>query len=544
MTGKLFIWPLLAFVVLAALQIFPQTGIYLMLIGAPLWTGYLLLAAFIGLAIDAFVGNVRRFWIVVPLLALTAYYSLYLHQGWTIASREAQLKENNPTQLLQFDPSKHSLVTKNASGVVNGYRVPVAYSPGNRSHQLVRRGECDALRKDSLARIQTTGVHFQPPSGRRVYLRNLCILSLPDVPRSEIVEVLVSEQEVWKRKPTIEEGVYTLVHNGRKLGEYRTASIFRYSPIPMPIIGCGLNSSGPSWDCFASLKRTRYVLDTKPDTLPNEQAEHPVAIMLGLEPYSLQELQGFNGYPTSEIALAKASGEAKRVEEDAYVTLVSMVHDPKVELPWRFGYSLAQNEERLARDGNKVVDAFLALANAEETKGKAKEVAVAVAALPDAIFRVRASEIFGRIQNGPWWDLRPALYIRAADVGESALAKYKGDLIEGRVRGWLRFAPVLAICRIGSADDELRSFLKNEFSASDPLRDDEYHQALFLALLRLNEQEYVQRELNVRSPRRKEWYREVKDSHNSQPRTLPNNCMVAKWPVASFLGKHMRGSVK
>jgi hypothetical protein len=543
---KLFIIPLVSFTILLLLQLLPVPGIYLMMFGGAWWTGLALLVTLAAFAADALIGNIRRAWIAVPLFAFAAYYSLYLYQGWTIQQREAELKRQNPALLLQFDPARQSLVMDTEGGfIVSSFRVPIAYSGGagsdpqnHVSHQLLPRDECDALQKDSLARVNKSGVFFRS-AGKSVAIRNLCLLSFPDSPTGEIVEIRTKQQEVWKRKTTIEEGVYTLFHNGQKLGEYRTASIFRYPAFPFPIIGCGLNSGAPSWDCFATFKTSRYVLDTSPLAASDPSEQHPVAIMLGLARYTLDELNNFQSYGSNRASVDRARSEAQQVEDDTFEVLAELNGNSDTKLPWRFGYSLAVNHERLGKDGHLVVDTFLKLARSGQITN-AKEVAVAVAALPDEIFRSRSEEIFGVIQSGQWWDWRPALYIRAADVGDKAQEKYKSDLTQGRVRGWLRFAPALAICRIGSADTELLSFLKRELSTSDPTRDRDYHQALFLALLALGERDYVQRELATRTPRNKRWYDEVMASATG---SRPNNCMVAKWPVADFLGQQMRGPV-
>ena len=369
MTKKFFFWPLLVFLALVALQALPFPGIYLTMLGGPWLAGLALVLTVAGLALDALVGNILRVWLIIPSASLLVNYILYYDQGLAIAKREAELKGSNPTQLLQFDPSRHSLVTKAARAIVTGYQVPVAFSrkinfkPQNyASHQLISRQECRTLLKDRPERVLTSGVNFQPPAGRRVAVRNLCVLSFPERPSNEIVEVLIKDQEIWKRKPTIMEGVYTLKYRGKTLGEYRTGSIYRYFALPFPLIGCGLNSSGPRWECFATLKKSLYTLDTKPDAVTEEGYTNPIAIMLGLKRYTLKSLEGFQGYASNKAtevktrfaaAGAKARDQAARVEDKTFNLLDQMLRDPKRqkwEMPPNFVSLLVKNKKRLAAE--------------------------------------------------------------------------------------------------------------------------------------------------------------------------------------------------
>jgi hypothetical protein len=59
--------------VVYVLQTIPYTGIFLMFVMAPFWSVALVNVGFIGVAIEAAVGRVSRWWLIVPMVFYSAY---------------------------------------------------------------------------------------------------------------------------------------------------------------------------------------------------------------------------------------------------------------------------------------------------------------------------------------------------------------------------------------------------------------------------------------------------------------------------------------
>src|SRR5262249_8895635 len=103
-------WVLVAFISLLALQALPYPGIFLMMFGAPFLCGLLSHVFLIGLAVEVMLGRVPRFLLFIPLVAYGAYYAIYLKQSLDIRTGALQLQASNPSLVLQFDPTRYSLV--------------------------------------------------------------------------------------------------------------------------------------------------------------------------------------------------------------------------------------------------------------------------------------------------------------------------------------------------------------------------------------------------------------------------------------------------
>lgn len=55
------------------LQVFPYTGILLMMIGAALWSILLINLGMLGTAVEAAAGRVSRWWLIIPVAWFGAY---------------------------------------------------------------------------------------------------------------------------------------------------------------------------------------------------------------------------------------------------------------------------------------------------------------------------------------------------------------------------------------------------------------------------------------------------------------------------------------
>jgi hypothetical protein len=155
LTGLFSFWALVAFVGLWLLQRWPIPGVILMVVGGALWCGLAVHAFLIGLGVEAALGRVPRFLLVVPLVAYSAYYVMYLREAREIDARVRQIKASNPSLVLAFDPQRYSLVLPRAHAqlVAGHYDVLVTYDAqpnfrpeGFVSHHLLDHAQCAEAR--------------------------------------------------------------------------------------------------------------------------------------------------------------------------------------------------------------------------------------------------------------------------------------------------------------------------------------------------------------------------------------------------------------
>lgn len=526
-------WVLIALATWIGLQLFPFPGIFLMMFGGVFITGFIVHALLVSLALESLTGRIPMAFLTVPILAWGGYYVMYAIEGVQIAAKEAELKARNPGLVLQYDPRLHSLVMKDANTFVASHRIPVAYSmPDPKAgeyfaHRIVTRQQCDAIPQDSRNRIWKHGFSHEGYSPRHI-----CSLRLPETPTSSKLEVTIDgDLQTWKREGQIRQQTTVLHRNGARIGAFEEASIWRLQAFPWPYGGGWLNSARPAWEYAFGFMRRYVHLDTVPAGIDSSRYRHPLAVMLGIEKNTAQFLESFRGYEINAAVVEGAKGVAQGVTDDVFAHLERMLADPTVRPIIGMAYPLSQDPGRLARYAGPMIDRFEGwlkqsrLPDTDFTRNFAR----AIASLRHEDFKPQAKRIFDLLSSSRRWASEfPTLWLRAADVGPSALPFYREAF--DTYKGSPRIVAVLAICRIGEADRELiekmKSLVKSlTFKDHD---DNRLHEALFLTLLKLGEREFVT--ANKGDPRYKDtsWQDAILAGQADTPMG-PNNCMIRQW---------------
>ena len=234
-------WSFLLLAALLVLQLFPITGIFLMFLGGAMFAGALVHVFLISLLIEGYLRRVPRVLMILPVVAYGGYYALYAKQTIDIARKAAALRASNPKQVLDFDPKTQALVTANAQTLIQAYAIPAVYQPnpnyteGYLSYRLIPRGECMVAR-DSQGRIITFGIFFNNRLQKQV-----CVLRFPEMPEGKIVKaVRTGDDEIWRRKWGISEQTTTLSIDGKVIGSYGSAFVWRLPLLPVGFVGCAL----------------------------------------------------------------------------------------------------------------------------------------------------------------------------------------------------------------------------------------------------------------------------------------------------------------
>ena len=543
-------WALVAFVLLFGLQAFPLTGIFLMILGAALINGLLVHVCLLALLAEAFVGRAPRVLMIVPIAAYGAYYAIYVQQSLEIAQKSAEMRASNPGEVLDFDAQAYSLVTTHANTFVSEHEIPVVYeantnfAEGYLSYRLIRRDQCGIV-KDGQNRITTFGVHFGG-----VFQPQLCVMRFPEQPPFRRVTVVRrGDEEIWKRKWDISDQVTEVSVDGAVIGTFRTASVWRLPAFPIAFVGCALISSTPAWKCGADFMRSHISIDGIPEGVDRARYDSPESVMLGIRKYTSSDLANFRGFEQNDDVLARIAGEPQRVEDAVFALLQDIVDGKNPKLPHNMGFSLAQNPTRLAPFAEAMAKRFVELNDTAANdvpnrEGQVQALKTAIAALPRQTFPRVAEPIFAIIRQNGVWQRFPVLYIRAADAGGGTLEFYKHDFMHDTVRGYLRMLPVLAICRIGQADDELISEMKRRFAAHDAGRDGlRYKSALVVTLFKLGQESFLRENAQSIPARSRDWMTAVLE-HKGTTETGPNNCMAQEWPSTDYLGPVMQPTLQ
>lgn len=534
---------LLAIITLLVLQAFPYTGIFLMMLGGALLTGLLVHVFLIGLLVEAFLGRVPRALVAMPVIAYAGYYALYVHQAVEIRQRSAQLQHENSSKVFDFDPNVYSLVTPDAENLVTQYAIPVVYQTNKNyspeqhlSFRLLRRDQCGNIPVDSRHRIVKLGVRTGGS-----FENGVCELRFPeDPPKKVITAVKRGDEEVWKRKWDFGEQLTEILVDGKIVGSFKTASIWRLPLWPTAAIGCGLISGGtPAWKCFADFVRTHTEIDTVPASVDHTKYGSLESVMLGIPKYTAADLADFRSDNRNDEAIARIVEEPKRVENDSFAILQQIVDGQRPAMPFNLGYSLASDSARLVPFAGPMAKRLQELVRNDnrQDRNQIEALDTALAALPVPAFALVSDTIFDVVRQNEGWKRFSRLYVRAAESGVKTLAYYESHFMSGEIRGFLRFLPVLAICRIGQASPEVIAEMKQRFIAATS--DDHYQSALLVALLSLGEEPFIKNNMPANLGGNYRGWAEAVLSGSGKTAIGPNNCMAKEWGNTSYIGAVM-----
>ena len=541
---------LLAFVALYLLQLFPYTGIFLMIVGGPLLTGLLVHVFLIAMVVESLLLRIPRGLIIIPICAYGGYYAIYALQTLEISRTSAQLRSANPGKLFDFDPDKHSLVTANAQGFVSTHAIPVAYEVNAQikperylSFRLMPRDQCNI--RDSQNRFQQWGFPNAWTGPRKP-----CLLRYSQAPEhQEIVVEKSAEKPGWTRKnvgarnkPEIAIETHRLIVDGRPLGVYKTASIERLPRLPFLIIGCALNSGAPKWQCFASFWRMRTAIDTTPADVDRRRFDSPESVLLGIARYSATELADFKPYAQNDALYAILTEGTKGFEDRMFIMLKELAGGGMPDLPAGFASVPWSRPEQLRPFAEGMAYRFVELSTMSIPRSDAKwelaargraGLANALKLLPDDVFAQTALPL--RVYYAEETDIYNDREIVARAVKLSRPTPpgfYEAEL--ANAPAYRQALAAVAICRIGkttaTAIDGMKSLLLRQTSAAGP--NDDLKTALIVTLLKLGEGKFVadnRPQLSANAlPNFDEWLDAVLAGEGMTD-LGPNNCMTRNW---------------
>jgi hypothetical protein len=445
------------------LQMIPIIGIFMMFLLAPLWSVALVNAGMMGIGVEALAGRVSRQWLLVPLLFYGGYIGFATFDHLTLASLSKSYDSQNARVKIPFEPSRQALVFEGGDGgawFTQNYALPVAFSVSSssaeeyRSTRMIAQEVCSGLRDFPVLRsagVYSSWFHDGDEIRSRKMEKRFCNISLPERPSVPQVRVVRKEQagRKWLLPLTQVTTIVTMADGQRFELHGGTASPLSW--LPMPVIGCALNSSRPSWDCNWGFWRSGFTPIVSGTTRFGRDSV-VLARALGLKPVAIADRRG----AASENFLAKIrSADAEALNRQT-ANIDAMIASPLVEDPnWRTDVFAGHPEVLASRAGAIITGVERAAAVTGKDRSRAREsgriLAGLLAKLPDERFTAvgpRILALYGKADDPHWlWDVEPLLR-RMGDLGVSALPY----LLNPRAIGYrVNDAGIEGLCRVGAA---------------------------------------------------------------------------------------------
>ena len=196
LVSTLFIW-LLANI--------PLLNLYLIFVLLPAWPVITINGGMIAVAVEVLARKLSFAWLAVPLFYFGGYASLAWADQQNLASLRTQIAEANARVRVPFNPAQQQLVFEGFSehSLIQNYGLPVAFEKrgeGAKEYQstrMIEREVCEQIRGPAFraAGIWPSGCHEpRDKIGGWIYVKNFCMVSMPDSPSLPIVKLSVKER--------------------------------------------------------------------------------------------------------------------------------------------------------------------------------------------------------------------------------------------------------------------------------------------------------------------------------------------------------------
>ncbi|MEM1047782.1 MAG: hypothetical protein AAGL24_16615 [Pseudomonadota bacterium] len=443
------------------LQLLPLTGVFLMFMLAAYWSVLLINAGMIGVAVEAAIGRVSRWWLVLPLLFYGGYWAAVTMDHIALRSVASEYQAANARVTIPFDPDNHSLVFDDhddTEWLIRNYDLPVAYNfnrnfpEEHRSHRLVDTSTCNkirGIRGAYAARVRASVFYEGEDSLGRKPEERFCILSMPERPNHPVLRVSEHEEKEYKNRLPINRLTTSITMPDGQHFELSGGFAAPLSWFPRPVMGCGLNSAAAKWECAAQFWRKGFTPIIEGDTRFRRDAAL-LAHALGLNSISLADRDGAD----QNLVLARAAAITDTTLARQLADIDAILADrPDDVVDWDVDVVVRRPETLTPRAHAIVAGLERAAANTEEdgrqVRRGGKILARLVASLRDEEFLEFGSRIlavYGEADREHWlWDVR-VLMPRLGDLGMEALPV----LVDGRALDRSSSRPAIeGICRVG-----------------------------------------------------------------------------------------------
>ncbi|UIJ45991.1 hypothetical protein LZK98_03285 [Sphingomonas cannabina] len=361
------LWFFVAAAIAFLLQLLPIPGIFLMILTASAWPGFLVNIGFLGIAVEALTRRASFYWLIVPTIWFGGYAAVAWRDHLPLQRLEQDVARRNASASVDFDPLRQSLVlvskarempgsppraglSLDEQEIVAALSAPVIYirDPATArsqfsgaSHIAIRTVDrllCDEMEEPAFrnAGILTFAIFDLDGSGTsRMEDRDsrFCALGLPEDPILPPIEVERSQRESRiGLLPVSEITVTATMPDGTRRRMYG-GSVHPLPWFPKPILGCALDSGAAAWRCFAHFSRDDVPLSPVLGSRFGGDDTAPALVqMLGVRRITAATRRGAD----SSMVLAKARAVQEHAIADATAKLDKAV-DEDMSAPIGYG---------------------------------------------------------------------------------------------------------------------------------------------------------------------------------------------------------------
>lgn len=543
------VWCLALTGIIFVLQLVPYTGIFLMFMMAPFWSVVTVNIAMIAMIGEALTGRLARAALAIPALYFGGYIAAASASHLELWWLRAEIAAANAPVKVAFEPFRDALVlsgpeAKNlSSGFVRGYAIPVVYEANTNfptAAHLSRRvsgptgcAQVRSMRNGAAAGVFAAGFHDK---GR--FVEGRCEIQQPEDPVGPAYKVdAISSKRDEILLPRIELSISIHPPDGGRV-KLRAGYAAPLKWLPMPAMGCGLNSGAAKWQCFASFLRdgfTPLVVD------PGEPAVSVVARAIGLvrSPASSRPLSDDD----DRVAIRKMVDFERAQLNDEMTRFRALLSDAT---RWQSGYEflrfplLEARPELIAGYASQMLNALRqTIEGAHKTRDARLVLARMIALLPSDAYRPLIPALIEIVRSNPNQEqnnLRndaELFMMRLGDAGRLATDVF---LDMARQPGWRRYWSLIALCRSGNevgpeAGADVVELLRTTGRSGS---DSQLHSAAYVTLLRMGLANEARADPAARNSPEDPWYAEklvsVKPSsprstcttRDGAPRQLPD----------------------
>lgn len=351
-------------------QHLPVVGVFLMILGAPFWSAITINLGLVLMAKEAREGKLPRALVVLPILYFSIYAAITFAGHWQLFWLRREIGANNRSVHVAFDPQQNDLVIdakvvnsepaldKVPDNLVEAYDIPVVYGlngnrrgPAHLSYRVTSRKACDAAHRGDP---RVTTFAFQE-NGKFNF--GLCLMRCPEETTKPAVTVSAQENagaQNWLLPTTVQ--TITITDAGNQSFTLKGGTAAPFSWIPLPVMGCALDSGAPAWRCFAEFERAAFTPlagETSRDMDRNANTA-AIAAALGLQSSPATERISV---PATDTASARSTQMDDAAERD---NELKRFHDLVTNLElsdWQFPF-LSQHPEVTAAEAPATVQAL------------------------------------------------------------------------------------------------------------------------------------------------------------------------------------------
>jgi hypothetical protein len=527
----------------------PYLGVFLMILGAPLWSVVTINLGFLLMVKEARDGSLPRAVLVLPFLYFSIYAGITIAGHWQLFRLRQEIARNNQAVHVAFDAKQNDLVVeakvvdstswlaKVPENLVEAYDIPVVYgqngnprSASHLSYRVVAKKACDSIGRSDP---NVVTLAFQENGAFNFHL---CLLRQPEDPTKPVLTVATEETvetQNWVLPAKV--STITLTNPSNRSFTLKGGTAAPFTWLPVPVIGCALDSAAPKWRCFAEFERDAYAPLAGKNSRDIDHNANTAAIAAALGLVAMPASSRINEAASDAAAAQNLQSYQEKERDNELKRFHDLVTD--LALPdWQFPH-LLQHPELTAADAPAMVRA---LQRAEEVTtvtrhGRQHNVlkynnnnirfvlSEMIVRLPQDAYAPLVPQLVeaaradaNNTESGVGWSLQsqaPAFMIRLEDAAPAEMVDlFAATLQAEHAPRDAQTTAVLGLCRAGAEyapkvkDDLLRLFAStNRYNGGSMY----LHSALYVTLLRMGMKDAVVNDpTDGRRDRVFQWYQD------------------------------------